>query len=294
MKIAAMIGMKDELELLPAAIGHLFDIGVDTVIARDNGSTDGSLEYLRGRESKSLWVVPLSAEENADSKLWSEREAHLARSTDADWVIFLDADEFWLPQSGNLRDCEHFQDPTVDVLVVPRYNVPLPAGVSAPVVTVDQYPNLNLFIEAPAADLRLYLLQNPDKSWIAGVPAAKIAARRHRIGALHLGHHSMDSAEGQPLRRMQAIDLLITHFPFTSLPRFMRKVSNIRKRLDEHAGVFPGQAAWHWKRWAAMGDQELTTEFERQCFTPAELESLRESGRVRTAADVLRARGTRE
>ena len=36
-------------------------------------------------------------------------------------MIFLDADEFWLPASGSLKDCEALQ--AADVVTVERYNV---------------------------------------------------------------------------------------------------------------------------------------------------------------------------
>ena len=46
MKIAACLGVKDEIELIRPVIAHLRRIGVDHVFASDAGSTDGTETVL--------------------------------------------------------------------------------------------------------------------------------------------------------------------------------------------------------------------------------------------------------
>ena len=50
MSILALLGVLDEVELLPHAMEHLRRIGVDRIIALDAGSTDGD-EHVRPTHS---------------------------------------------------------------------------------------------------------------------------------------------------------------------------------------------------------------------------------------------------
>jgi hypothetical protein len=289
-QIAAILGVKDEAELLPRVISHLFRIGVNQVVARDNSSTDGSAEYLRAHACDRLLLEPMTEAESSDNDVWAIRESDIARRTGADWVLFLDADEFWLPRSGLLRECRQFHDAGVDVLTVPRYNVPLTSeGALMPDdLQPVSLPQLDLVIKAPAADHRSYLELNPRQAWIAGVPMPKIAVRPQRVGALHLGHHDVEGAAGSVLRHEVAQDVLIAHLPFTTLGRFERKVTNIRQLLREHESMFPGHAAWHWKRWAALQDDgAVRDEFHRQSMSLAQLALMRAEGAIRNAAEIF-------
>jgi hypothetical protein len=130
--------------------------------------------------------------------------------------------------------------------------------------------------------------ENPESSWNAGVPMPKIIARPERIANVHLGHHDMDGAGEQPLARRIAQDLVIAHLPFTTYQRFARKVDNIRSLLVAHPDMFPGHAAWHWKRWARIADEgNLPGEFRRQCLSAPHLQQLRSQGVVRSAAELF-------
>jgi hypothetical protein len=291
MKFAAILGVKDEIELLPLVIEHLFAIGVDLIIVRDNASSDGSREYVQSRQSPRLRFEPLSREEESNDSLWAQREGEIARSCDADWVMFLDADEFWLPASGQLARCPEFHDPAIDVLSVRRFNaiVSRDAEVVPRGFGVEQYPSIDLVVAAPARDFRLHLEQNASAAWITGVPRPKVTVRRSRAGAVHLGHHDIHSVDGTPMRTATPGSLVIAHYPFTSYPRFQRKVANIQQLLQAHAGILPGNAAWHWKRWVRIAAQPggLEAEYERQRFDAQELQAMRDKGVISDAATLL-------
>jgi hypothetical protein len=291
MKFAAIVGIKDEVSLLPLVIDQLLRIGVDLVIARDNNSTDGSREYLAARQGPRLSLEPLTRDEESSDELWAEREGALARGSGADWVLFLDADEFWLPASGSLHECPEFADPLVDVVTVPRFNAVMrkDSKVLPPAFTPDAYSMMDLVVAAPAKDFRVHLEQNPTTAWITGVPKAKIAVRAHRAGPVNLGHHNIRSIDGKPIQRKVAESLVIAHFPFTTYERFERKVSNIRALLESTPDILPGHAGWHWKRWVRVAEQPgaLEEEFRRQSFDAHEVEDMRRRGVIRDAASLL-------
>src|SRR5947207_8904432 len=99
MRIVAHVGIKDEVELIESTIAHLRAVGVDHIIAIDDYSTDGTAELLEQyRSDDDFWVARLNATEQ-------DKSLELVRKAKADWVIFLDADEYWLPVSGSLKDC---------------------------------------------------------------------------------------------------------------------------------------------------------------------------------------------
>ena len=106
MKIVAVVGVMDERELLPDCVRHLYDIGVDEVVVRDAGSTDGSLDWAQAHQGPRLRLVPVGEDEKTQPAIWHARECEIADATRADWVLHLDADEFWLPATGRLP-CWH-------------------------------------------------------------------------------------------------------------------------------------------------------------------------------------------
>ena len=126
MTIAALVGVKDEVELIDLAVDHLRLIGVDRIIACDFHSTDGTAAILdRRAQEGELEVVRMS--DSVSQEDWSRQALALAAATGAEWVTFLDADELPVPASGSLRDT--VDRARADVLTVDRYNVALaPSG----------------------------------------------------------------------------------------------------------------------------------------------------------------------
>lgn len=291
MKAAALLGVMDEIDLLPRCLEHLARIGVDEVIVRDGGSTDGSLPWLRARQGARLRVEPVGPQEIADPAACARRDAELARSTGADWVIFLDADEFWLPAGGALLDGEQWRDEALHAISVPRFNVAL--GQEGPLMpqapTPDTYADIWLHARA-IAGFRRHLEEHPQTPWITGVPVAKVAVRPGKVHALDAGWHGARSVDGAAVAAQGARGLIAAHLPFDSFARFRNKVDNIRAMLAAYPDTFAPNEAWHWRRWAGLETaQALECEFDRQRMADAELEALRAEGALRSAAQLLRA-----
>src|SRR5215210_7018322 len=107
MRLIMTLVVRDERDIIEANLRYHFAQGVDSVIVTDNGSTDGTLDVLGQYAAAGLLHL---IEEHSDD--YHERQAdwitHMARLAatefDADWVINNDADEFWWPVSGTLRD----------------------------------------------------------------------------------------------------------------------------------------------------------------------------------------------
>jgi glycosyltransferase involved in cell wall biosynthesis len=289
MRIGAHLGVKDEVELIEGALAHLRAIGVDLIIACDMGSTDGTLDVLeRHRGEEGFLLAHNSDEQRTD--VWLQNNAELAQQADVDWVMFVDADEYWIPASGSLRDCPDLA--SADVLAVARYNIPLASdGPLMPnPIAIDRYDELLLITDAIPA-FRTHLRENDTTPWIRGVPIPKVIARRERIGGLVDGMHDILPMGSAPLKRSRPRDLVIAHLPFTTRSRFRRKVDNIRRAIALHDEYLGQDLAWHWRRWLEMDEQgRLDEEFDRTVFDAATIERLRSERVIRSAAELFAER----
>lgn len=291
MKFAALVGVKDEVELIAACVSHLRRIGVDQIVVSDYGSTDGTLDVLAD-ESRAgdLTVESVRVSTVADYSTWSVRETALAASTEADWVVFQDADEFWIPASGSLRTCRGLD--VSDVLAVDRFNVALTSRQQSmpPAAWFARLEDLLVFTTQPP-HFKQYVEEHPEVPFITLMPGAKMMARPRAIAVIAPGSHDAHGPTGEgPIRRFAAPDLLIAHVPFSTLGRFARKVDNVRAELADNAACYYGDLAWHWKRWAALPDPDaIRREFTRQMLEDDELNRLRNSV-VRSVQEIFAER----
>lgn len=104
MQLALTLLAKNEADVVDANIAYHLGAGVDFVVATDNGSTDGTLEILERYEREG--VLHLIREPSTDFRQgeWVTRMARLAADRGAGWVINADADEFWWPRAGGLKE----------------------------------------------------------------------------------------------------------------------------------------------------------------------------------------------
>jgi Glycosyl transferase family 2 len=105
MRLAMTLLVRNEADIVEAQLAFHLNAGVDVVVATDNGSDDGTLEVLERYERAGH--LHLLREDGDDMRQgeWVSRMARLAATElEADWVINSDADEFWWPCGGGLKD----------------------------------------------------------------------------------------------------------------------------------------------------------------------------------------------
>ena len=108
------VAARDEADIIGAQLAFHLNAGVDFVIATDHRSTDGTTEIFREFERAGYLELIEESGTGYPQSEWVTRMARLAATKHgADWVINSDADEFWWPRAGNLKD--------VLALVPPRY-----------------------------------------------------------------------------------------------------------------------------------------------------------------------------
>lgn len=285
--IAAFVGVKDELGLIGHCIGHLRQIGVDKIIACDMGSTDGSLELMRELGGPDLKLITLDDSRAGDLEQWPAIAAGEIRASGADWGMFLDADEFWLPTGGNLKSALAREN--ADILKVRRFNVILTQSgpaISFPVLR-DQYDSILLAVrEIP--EFRRKFEDGLPIAWLLNVPVPKIIARSESMEQVSIGGHDVQEPPGRKARRGVASGIVIAHLPFSTGQRFARKVGSLARMFQAHDRFFGERLAWHWRQWANLqGEDEIAREFAKQVLGDPIFREMRQEQAIKSVAELL-------
>ena len=115
--------VRDEEDVLEANLRYHVAQGVDFFVVTDNASTDRTPEILRGYQEAGLLHLLDDARRDyfAAHGEWVSHMARLAATRfAADWVINNDADEFWTPVTGTLKDALAGIPDRYSVVVAPR------------------------------------------------------------------------------------------------------------------------------------------------------------------------------
>jgi Glycosyl transferase family 2 len=220
MKLVQTLLARDEADVVGAQLEYHLGAGVDFVIATDHDSVDGTTEILESyRQQGVLRRIPVEGEVLEGP--WRTRMARLAATEhDADWVINTDADEFWMPRSGTLKEIFAAIPARFGVVwALSRQFVPAPGDSASFVERMTVRANPPVAMNDPLSPYR---------------PHAKVAHRADpEIGIRHGAH--LATTAMTPLRDWYPADAL--HFPFRSVEQYVRKCLR-RARGDSQLGQY--------------------------------------------------------
>lgn len=100
MKIALAGIVKNEFPYLLEWIAHHINIGIDHFIIANHGSTDGTTELLEALEKLGIVTTFFISAETEAPQLASYKKILEDHGKEYDWIGFLDADEFFLPEEN--------------------------------------------------------------------------------------------------------------------------------------------------------------------------------------------------
>lgn len=202
---------RNEADIVDAQLAFHLNAGVDFVIATDNRSDDGTTEILeRYERTGRLHLIRESGDDYRQNE-WVTRMARLAATEfGADWVINSDADEFWWPRRGTLKDVlEAVPERFGVVRGCWRHFLPRPE-------------HDELFTERMTVRFRAPASPG-DKATIYHAHQ-KVAHRARPDVFVEMGNHDATADAGLlPLRGWHPIEVL--HFSFRSRAQFERKTT---------------------------------------------------------------------
>lgn len=234
--------VRDEIDIVGSVLDAHFALGVDHVIATDNGSVDGTTAVLERYERQGGLTLLREPADDYSQSAWVTRMARLAATKlKADWVINADADEIWMPASGDLRSAFESVPADVDLVVAYRHNFVLRPEDGRP------------FLERMR-------WRRADSLTHDGVPMGrKVAHRASAEVVVAMGNHSVDGLEGGSIEDAR---IEILHFPLRSLSQYRHKIAVGTAALERNVG-FDETIGWHWRRSARLlRDGELDEAWE--------------------------------
>ena len=105
MRLVMTLLARDEADIVDAQIAFHLHAGVDFVVATDHRSEDGTTAILERYEREGRLYLIREGIGDIRQAEWVTRMARLAATDfEADWVVNADADEFWWPREGSLKD----------------------------------------------------------------------------------------------------------------------------------------------------------------------------------------------
>ncbi len=208
MKLALTLVVRDEADLIDANVAFHLNAGVDFVIALDNGSQDGTVDILEAY-AREGWLHLIREPGSHIGRGGSQtRLARLAATEyGSDWVVTADADQFYWPRSGTLKEILGAVPDRFGIVAAPRrVFVPRPDGEAffAEHMTVRLSPAAP--INDPVSPFR---------------PQSNVVHRAHAGVVVASGNHAVTGVPFAPVRGWYPIEVL--HFPLRSAEQCERK-----------------------------------------------------------------------
>ena len=206
----------------------------------DNGSTDSTRTILDSYARQGRVFIIDEYGNNHDQAIWVTRMARLASTNfAADWVIHCDADEFWLPSSGNLKTELSYLQSDANVLIADRYNFIPPA--------IDSESSLPFY---ESQTIREKISRNSLGKRLPG----KICHRCDSRFSISDGNHAV-MLEGEILDPVKSDSIDILHFPVRSYAQFERKIREGTEALRRNRRISPSTGV----TWQKIYDEYLVT-----------------------------------
>jgi len=222
MRLIMTLLVRDEEAIVRENIEYHLDRGVDFIIATDNLSRDGTADILREYERAGVLRYLHEAGDDHSQDLWVSRMADLATTEHgADWLIHVDADEFWWPETDTDLRRAFLRIPSdLPAILVPRCNFIRASG--AP----ESFQ--------PGSFHRALRWRERDSLNPLGQPLpGKVAHRGLPEVALDSGNHGLRIAGRRPhLPRCES--LTVFHFPLRDVDQYRSKIRHGATALERN------------------------------------------------------------
>ncbi len=264
--------IKDEADIIEENIRVHASLGVDSFIVMDNGSTDGTIEKVRLLSNEFHITLIERPSLDYQQSNWKTEMARIACKTHgADWTIANDADEFWIPNSGSLKDR---LTKVGSIIHCERRNVLFEQEAfesGAP------FWSQTSTVHNPVLYCKGNELKDVHRSIMMGKIHGKVMVRSLGMLRIKGGNHRAWHAWGW-LNQRDEKDITVYHYPIRSKSHFLANVEHRAKLLD--AGIT--KMGNHYRRWAEMFQNgSIEEEFRRLVLSPEYKTCLMDLGIIR-------------
>lgn len=234
MKLVMTLLVRDEADILEQNICFHLNNGVDFIVATNNNSIDGTKDILeKYRKMGYLYYIDEPGR-NLEQDKWVSRMAAMAIDEyQADYLIHCDADEFWMPNKGNLKDCLLAKK---DLMLV---------GVINYLPSIDgKYLDSKYIVGRPLECPQDYEEKDPSKFLLYSYHPKIITSLKYRNIAK--GNHMVIS--DKKVKKVWNNNIFIHHFSVRSYEQFERKVIEggiaVANRHDTDLNI-----SWQRRKW---------------------------------------------
>jgi hypothetical protein len=253
LQVFGLMMVRNEADILRINLLYHLALGIDQFLIVDNGSTDDTPEILE-ELSRDTGRVHWTRDEGPyrQSEITTGL-AHKAHQRGADWVVPIDADEFWHAPGGDLRGVLEQTDAValkVQLVNFVQRREQLEA-------TPDGLLHLTRRVALPVGPLERVadLVRTRQAGFVETMYSPKYISRPSPTLEIGMGNHTVNGLAGSPAATDEIVCL---HAPLRARSSLEVKMVDHGRRVDDLA--LPGQG-WHVIRWHRM-EQEGALELE--------------------------------
>ena len=243
MKVVGLYLVRNEVDIIETNLRHHLTTVLDEAIVVDNGSTDGTFELLVELADE----LPLQLASEAGHVYQSGRVTRMARfaaQQGADWVLPIDADEFWVARDVPFRSVLEEAPVDARALFVDVINfvqrrdvlVAHPGVVATMTMRPDDVVG--------TAEEASRLVQTGAVGWVELPYAPKVVHRAVPGVFVGAGNHLSGITGG-----VSTDALTCLHASLRARSLLVQKIDHGRRSIEERSSA---ESAWHLKRWWQM------------------------------------------
>jgi hypothetical protein len=266
MKITMTLLVRNESDLIEPNIRFHNALGVDSFIVMDNLSTDRTSDILRDLSHEfDIEYIFQAADDYSQSQWVTDMARRAAQEHGADWVINNDADEFWLPEKGDLKELLGSLPAEVSVLSVNRHNAVVAKNEQMP-GTEECGPKTSVYFEMQSTNN----LGRP-------LPV-KVLHRASESVIVDQGNHSVEGLLGAI--EAAGSRLKILHFPYCTLDKYNAKIQAGGAAYERNTTLPKGIGSTWRAQYSKLQSEGLDEFWEGITETQSSIEEGLESGRI--------------
>jgi len=268
-RVAMVLLVKNEIDIIDLNLSFHRAQGITQFIVMDNGSTDGTLEYLQKQAQQSDLIVINNPVASYQQAKWMTAMARQARQEfGVSHVIPNDADEFWWPKGG--QSIPEVLNEQATVQTVQRFNRILTQQMQQAQLP---FYHADYVVKSPILYSGEAQINDPSCSMQLVKISPKVIVQPRLLWKIKGGNHRAKHL--QFWLNHNNSDLQVHHFPYRSYQQFETNIAGRAQKL----GRPKVKMGPHIKRWVPMfNNGTLEQEYNHLLISDAQRTVLNEIG----------------